>query len=102
MSWIWLVAIALLILLVGGVVLLLASRREESVTPQPPAPGIAEMGYGTQRWKRELALWCGTLRRLEIQAKHQDPVSEGLQQQIEEAKARIAEAEQHLEPMKEA
>lgn len=85
----WLL-LGLLILLVGlgGIGWYLRRSPRE----RPPPPGVTEQGYGQERWAREAALWRGILRRLEIQARHSPP-SEGLRQQLEEARAKIAEAE---------
>jgi hypothetical protein len=86
-------SISLLLLLFGvGVVLVglalgflwIASRSTETRRSAAPAAGVENLGYGRERWERELALWKGTLRRLEIQARHQDPVSSGLQREMEE------------------
>jgi hypothetical protein len=57
---------------------------------------MAQMGYGKERWERELSLWNGVLSRLEIQAKYQSPMSERLQQEIDQAKSKIADAEHNL------
>jgi hypothetical protein len=98
-------SISLLLLLFGvGVVLVglalaflwLLSRGGQPRQSARPAAGVENLGYGRERWERELALWKGTLRRLEIQARHQNPVSGGLQRQMDEARARIAEAERRL------
>lgn len=90
------IGLALAILLLGGLAIWVLNRRSGAGQPAAPPPGIAQMGYGTQRWEREVALWRGTLRRLEIQARYQSPPSEALQRQIDEAKAKLAEAEHHL------
>lgn len=55
------------------------------------------MGYGTERWQREHALWSGVVRRLEIQAKHANPIPDRLQRELTEARAKVAEAATHLE-----
>ncbi len=90
------IGLTLAILLLGGLAIWVLNRRGDAGQSAAPPPGIAQMGYGTQRWEREVALWRGTLRRLEIQAKYQSPPSEALQRQIDEAKAKLVEAEGHL------
>ncbi len=96
MGSLWLLGLALLILLLGGVLIVVASRRHATASPERATPGMAAMGYGVQRWERDLALWRGTLRRLHIQATQQTPPSDALQQQIAQAESRIAEAERQL------
>ncbi len=87
-----LIGLAVAIVVVGIAIFFVVERRRE---PSADTPfDVARMGYGQERRQRELALWQGILRRLEIQAKYQNPVSERLQQEIAAAKARIAEAEQ--------
>lgn len=90
------IGLTLAILLLGGMASWIGNRRISGGQTTATPPGVAQMGYGSQRWEREAALWRGTLRRLEIQAKYQSPPSEGLQRQIDEAKARLVEAERHL------
>lgn len=96
MSPLVLLALAVGIVLLGTLTYWLANRRSLSPAPNPPPPDVAAMGYGAERWERDLALWRGTLRRLEIQAKHQQPLPERLRQEIAEAQARIAAAEARL------
>lgn len=91
----WL-ALFLLILLLGAAFIWITNKAESINTSVPARPETGDMGYGLERWERELSLWRGVLRRLEIQAKYQSPISERLQQEIDEAKAKIAEAEQNL------
>lgn len=95
---IW-VVLPLAIILLGGAGLWIASKHNPSTRAETPH-SVSAMGYGNQRWEREAALWRGNLRRLEIQAKHQSPPSEMLQRQMDAAKARIAEAERHMQPKK--
>lgn len=86
-----------LVTLLGGVAFLWRqARRGGHAASAPPPAAIAEMGYGDDRWQREVALWRGILRRLEIQARHQTSPSERLLADIAEARERIAEAERHL------
>ena len=90
-------SLTLLILLLGGLFIWFASKRstkDDSISPEVESEG---MGYGKERWERELALWRGVLRRLEIQAEFQSPISERLQREITEAQAKIAEANHYLE-----
>src|SRR5688500_13906331 len=84
---------ALGIVLAGFCAYFLFGRRptSQSAAPLP----VTQMGYGRERWERELALWQGILRRLEIQAKFQPSITERLQREIAEAKTKIAEAEAH-------
>lgn len=89
-----LVALSLVLLVAGILVIFVMSRRERAARDTPPA--VAGMGYGRARWERERALWRGVLRRLEIQARHAQP-SASLERQLEEARARLDEAERHLE-----
>jgi hypothetical protein len=89
-----------LLLLTVGIVLLgilayFVLERRRAPTSDTPSH-VAQMGYGRERHQRELVLWQGILRRLEIQAKYQNPISERLQNEIDEAKAKIAEAEQGI------
>ncbi len=89
--------LTLLILLFGGLLIWFANKRisqNNSISPEAESEG---MGYGRERWERELALWRGVLRRLEIQAEFQSPISERLQREIAEAQAKIAEANHYLE-----
>jgi hypothetical protein len=90
----WLIVV-LLLLVVGVVVIWITNK--PSNTAISASPKMAQMGYGKERWERELSLWNGVLRRLEIQAKYQLPISERLQQEIDQAKSKIAEAERHLD-----
>lgn len=96
MSPLVLLGLVLGILLLGVVAYWFTQRPGTPQASAPPPPSVTEMGYGTERWERDLALWRGTLRRLEIQAKYQQPVSERLRQEIAEARARIAAAEAEL------
>lgn len=89
-----LLLLAVAIVLLGILAYFGLERRRSSASDTPAH--IAQMGYGRERWQRELALWQGILRRLEIQAKYQNPLSERLQQEIAEAKSKIAEAEQAI------
>lgn len=97
MSPILFLSLTLLILLFGGLLIWFASQRANKSHSILPEAGREEMGYGKERWERELALWGGVLRRLEIQAKYQSPISERLQKEIDEAKAKMAEANHYLE-----
>jgi hypothetical protein len=97
------ITLLLLLFLVGVMLVSLAlaflwllSRGGGPRQPSRPTADVENQGYGRERWERELALWRGTLRRLEIQARHQEPVSSGLQRQMNEARARIEEAERRL------
>lgn len=92
----WL-TLVLLLLVVGVVVIWITNKGLSASDSSISAHAkMAEMGYGKERWQRELSLWNGVLRRLEIQAKYQSPISERLQQEIDQAKSKIAEAERHL------
>jgi hypothetical protein len=91
--WIALLAIGII---VGGIVLYYLIEKRGKHAPSATPSHVAQMGYGRDRWEREYALWQGILRRLEIQAKYQNPVPERLQKEIAEAKAKIAEAEQAI------
>jgi hypothetical protein len=89
------VALPLTIIVIGIGAFWIASNRNNSTPAETPS-SVSAMGYGDQRWEREAALWRGTLRRLEIQAKYESPPSESLQRQIDEAQAKLAEAERHM------
>ena len=91
---IWFI-LTLLILLLGLIFVWITNKPDRPDREIPPPAETANMGYGMERWQRELSLWRGVLRRLEIQAKYQSPNAR-LQQEIDEAKAKIAEAEHHL------
>lgn len=91
---IFLILLTLGIVLAGIAAYVIMERHRSPVSETPPQ--IAEMGYGRERWQRELSLWQGILRRLEIQAKYQNPTSERLQKEIAEAQAKIAEAERAI------
>lgn len=82
------------IVLVGVLAYFALEHRRAPVSETPPQ--VAQMGYGQERWQRELSLWQGILHRLEIQAKYQNPIPERLQKEIAEAQAKIAEAEQAI------
>lgn len=83
------------ILVVGAVVWWLYRRRTPSKTEAEIGEELG--GYGAERWQREIAVWQGTLRRLERQADRYDEVPPHLRQQIERAKQRIARARRALD-----
>ena len=97
MSPIQFLLLMLLIFVLGGLFVWIASKQGSIRNSVLPEAGSEDMGYGKERWERELALWNGVLRRLEIQAKYQSPISERLQKEIDEARAKIAHAKKNLE-----
>lgn len=86
------------LLIVGGIVLLvfigaaLAWRLAGPRGPVVPPPTAANQGYGTARWHREIALWEGTLRRLQTQAAQHPTPPPHLAGEIARAEARLARA----------
>ncbi len=92
--WIW-TAIALVIIGVSVVLFIILERRSGQSSDRA-TPAVSEMGYGKEKWTREYALWSGILRRLEIQAQYQSPVSERLQSEMEAARAKVTEAEKYI------
>lgn len=92
MSLWWLLGIALVVLVLVAVVWL-GYRSSQPARPEGVVPNL---GYGRARWEREIALWEGTLRRLQTQAAHYDDVPPHLAREIERAEARLARAREAL------
>jgi hypothetical protein len=91
----FLALLAVGIVLLGALAYVVAARRGGAKAA--PAPhGVERLGYGRERWERQLAMWQGVVRRLEIQARGQDPIPERLQREIAEAKAKVEEAQAKL------
>lgn len=92
----FIVIVALVVLLTAVLALLLLVFFVRSRQGgEGPAEDVARVDGG-DKWERELSLWRGVRRRLEIQAGQQSPLPPYLQTQIEDADRRIAEAERHL------
>lgn len=90
------VALGAVLLLVGIGAIWLVQRRSASGADIRPDIGAEIGGYGEERWRREINMWRGTLRRLERRAEHYDELPAHLQRQIEDARQRIARAQQAL------
>lgn len=82
--------IALAVLIAAGLAWWLLLRPVGRVRPEEEA--TRNLGYGRARWEREVALWEGTLRRLETQAARHTDLPPHLAREIERAGARLARA----------
>ncbi len=89
------IALAAAIVILGIAAYFLLERRAPPSAAAPP--GVAEQGYGRERAKREVELWQGIVRRLEIQARYQNPISERLQQELDDARRKLREAQERLQ-----
>ncbi|MCZ7574666.1 MAG: hypothetical protein M5U01_39450 [Ardenticatenaceae bacterium] len=89
----WFLLGILLVVLVGGLVVWWWQR---SFQPLRPPEETRNLGYGRARWEREIALWEGTLRRLQTQAIRYTEVPPHLAREIERAEARLTRAREAL------
>lgn len=90
----WVLLVAVLLILAGGAVAWWLSRASRT---RPRTENTPDLGYGRERWGRELALWEGTLRRLQTQAARYEEPPSHLRSELARAEARIARARAALD-----